>query len=243
MKVALLAGAQFLDQLVVHDHLGDAAIGQAAHEAGAADVGIVDLEAEAGRQQHAERRHHAHQPALGVGGLEHDHGQADIGAVLGGHALDQRALLALGAGRRVAADLPVFVHRLDRALGSGRSSSRARHQARPAAPAAPSHAQRRSAHLCRARKCPSFNPLACGGAAPGRLPAGESPPVSCILFVSLGHARPPVKQGAAAGIARRGPSKTPSRGVNTAFERAWRASPFVACAAIKVHCGRHGIVV
>ena len=42
-----LAGAQLLDQVVVHDHLGDAAVRQAAHETGAADVGLVDLEPEA----------------------------------------------------------------------------------------------------------------------------------------------------------------------------------------------------
>ena len=60
--------------------LGDAAVGQAAHEAGAADLGVVDLEPEAGGQQHAERRDHPHQPGLLVGGLQHDDGQADIGA-------------------------------------------------------------------------------------------------------------------------------------------------------------------
>ena len=39
-----LAGAQLPHQFLVHDHFGDAAVGQAAHEAGAADVGLVDLE-------------------------------------------------------------------------------------------------------------------------------------------------------------------------------------------------------
>src|SRR5262249_60937118 len=62
---------------------------------------------------------HAHEAALLIGGLEHDHGEADISAILGGDALDQRALLALGAGWRVAADLPVVVNRLDRALRAG----------------------------------------------------------------------------------------------------------------------------
>jgi hypothetical protein len=119
-----VAGAQLLHQVVVHHHLGDAAVRQAAHEAGAADVGLVDLQAQAGRQQHAERREHAHQPALLIGGLQHDHGQADVRAVFGGDALDQGALLALRAGRRVAADLPVAVHRLHRALrGSGPAMS------------------------------------------------------------------------------------------------------------------------
>ena len=116
MKVAVWPVRSCLSSLSSIMHLGDAAVRQAAHEAGAADVGLVDLQPEAGRQQHAERRQHAHQPALLVGGLQHDHGEADIGAVLGGDALDQGALLALRAGRRVAADLPVAVDRLHRAL-------------------------------------------------------------------------------------------------------------------------------
>ena len=66
-----------------------------------------------------ERRHHPHQLALLVGGLQHDHGQAGIGAVLSHHALDQGALLGLGAGRGVAADLPVAMDRPHRALGAG----------------------------------------------------------------------------------------------------------------------------
>src|SRR6266567_1411196 len=53
-----LAGAQLLDQIVVHDHFGDAAVGQATHEPGPADVGLVDLQPEPGRQQHAQRRQH-----------------------------------------------------------------------------------------------------------------------------------------------------------------------------------------
>src|SRR5579863_5659013 len=114
-----LAGAHLADQLVVHDHLGDATIGQAAHEAGAADIGIVDLEAEPGRQQHPERRDDAHQAAFLIAGLEHDHRQPDIGAVLGGYALHQRALLALRTRRGVAADLPVAMDRTDRALCRG----------------------------------------------------------------------------------------------------------------------------
>ncbi len=78
-------------------------------------------------KQHAERRQHPHQPALLVGGLQHDHGEADIWSVFGGHALDQRALLGLGAGRGVAADLPVAMHRAHDAL---RRTSAAGPQAR-----------------------------------------------------------------------------------------------------------------
>src|SRR5579864_2818034 len=114
-----LAVAQFVDQIVVHDHFGDAAVGQAAYEAGAADIVVVDLEPEPRGDQDAERRHDAHQPALLIAGLEHDHDQAEIGAVLRGHALHQRALLVLGAGRRLATDLPVAMDRADRALGGG----------------------------------------------------------------------------------------------------------------------------
>src|SRR6187401_3744531 len=79
-----LAAAQLLDQLVVHDHFRDAAVWQAADEARAADIGLIDLEPEARWQQHAERCDHAHKPAFLIGGLEHDHGEADIGAILSG---------------------------------------------------------------------------------------------------------------------------------------------------------------
>ena len=123
MKVADWPVAQLADQVVVHDDLGDAAVGHAAHEAGPAELGVVDLEPEARRQQHARRGDHPHQPGLLVRGLQHDHGQPDIGPVLGGDALDQRALLGLGARRGVAADLPVAVDGADRALGVGAAAS------------------------------------------------------------------------------------------------------------------------
>ena len=98
----------------------DAAIGQTAHEACFSHVGLVDFQSETGRQQHAKRDNHAHEPALLVRGLQHDHRQRDIGAILGDDALNKRALFALGAGRVVAADLPVPVHRPHRALGGGK---------------------------------------------------------------------------------------------------------------------------
>src|SRR5438132_11429028 len=40
-----LATAHLLDQIVVHDHLGHAAVRQAADETGATDVDLVDFEA------------------------------------------------------------------------------------------------------------------------------------------------------------------------------------------------------
>ena len=72
-------------------------------------LGAVDVEAEALGQEHAERRQHAQDARLLVGGLEHDHRQPDIVAVLGGDVLDEGALLGLAPGGRVAADLPVAV--------------------------------------------------------------------------------------------------------------------------------------
>src|SRR5260370_26716878 len=59
-----LPGAQLLDQIVVHHHFGHAAARQAAHETGAADVLIVDLQPESRRHQDAKRGHHPHQAAL-----------------------------------------------------------------------------------------------------------------------------------------------------------------------------------
>src|SRR6266566_1922798 len=46
-----LPAAQLFDQIIVHHHFGHAAARQAAHETGATDVLIVDLETKAGRQQ------------------------------------------------------------------------------------------------------------------------------------------------------------------------------------------------
>ena len=195
---------------------------------------LIDLEAEAGGQQHAERGHHPHQPALGVGGLEHDHGQPDIGAVFRGHALDQRALLGFGAGRRVAADLPILVHRFDRALGKGLTGTgkrQRRHQREEDRPlSVPENAHRsipwRAAH-CRLP----------------RLNAGESPPV--WHFIRLGWVMPGLSCQARAKSAGCGwgPSKPPSRGVNTAPGRARRRSCLSQEHRRKVHCGRNGIVV
>src|SRR6266702_744603 len=114
-----LPGAQLLDQIVVHHHFGHAAAGQAADETGTTDVLIVDLETKARRQQDAKRGHHPHQAALLVRGLQYDDRESDIRPVLRGHALHQRTLLALCAGRRIATDLPIAMHGFDRTLGTG----------------------------------------------------------------------------------------------------------------------------
>src|SRR5262249_46112674 len=86
-----------------HDHLGHASVGQAAHEAGAAHVLLIDLEPEPRGQKHADRRDDAHEARLRIRGLEHDDGEPDIGAILGGHALDEPTLLALRGAPRVGA--------------------------------------------------------------------------------------------------------------------------------------------
>src|ERR1700722_6971279 len=113
-----------VDQFVFHHDFGDAAIGQAAHETGAADIGLVDLEAEARGNQHAKRRDDAQQATLAVCRLEHDDDQGDVGTVLRRHALYERALLPRGAGRRFATGFPVAVFGFDDALrpdGRGKS--------------------------------------------------------------------------------------------------------------------------
>src|SRR4029079_12762837 len=46
-----LGGAELAEQFFVHHHFGDAAIGQASDKTGAADVDIIEFQAEAGGQQ------------------------------------------------------------------------------------------------------------------------------------------------------------------------------------------------
>ena len=95
------------------------------------------LQPKAGGQQHAQGGDHPHQLALLVGGLQHDHGKAGVGAVFGHHALNQGALLALRARRGIAADLPVAMDRPHRALGAGRlgQAEHERHGQQAAEPA------------------------------------------------------------------------------------------------------------
>src|SRR5437764_12449606 len=49
-----LGAAQLAQELVVHHDFGHAAIGQAPDKAGAANILVIELEAEPGGQQHAE---------------------------------------------------------------------------------------------------------------------------------------------------------------------------------------------
>ena len=123
-NIACLPVAELPDQRVVHQHLGDAAVGQAADEAGRAHVGIVDAKAKPARKKHAERRQHAQDARLLVGGLHDHHREADILAVLRRHELHDDALLILRAGRRIAAEVPVAVFRLHLALGESLSAER-----------------------------------------------------------------------------------------------------------------------
>ena len=60
-----------------------------------------------GGQEHAQRRDDAQEAAFAVRRLQHDDHERDVRPVLGGHVLDDGALLGLGAGRRLAAHLPV----------------------------------------------------------------------------------------------------------------------------------------
>ena len=61
---------------------------------------------------------------LPVGGPEHDDRDADIRAILGRDALQERALLLLGARRGVAAELPVAESGADHPLRGGRRGGR-----------------------------------------------------------------------------------------------------------------------
>ena len=116
MNMACLPVAQLLDQRIVHQHFRDAAVRQAADEAGGAHVGVVDSEPETARQQNAERRQHAQDARLLVRRLHHDDGKPDILPVLRGDELHDHALLSRRPGRRVAAKIPVPMFRLHLAL-------------------------------------------------------------------------------------------------------------------------------
>ena len=95
---------------------GDAAVGQAADEAGRAHVGIVDARpSPRGRSTPSgasTRRMRACLSAVFIT----DHREPDILAVLRRHELHDDALLILRAGRRIAPEIPIPVFRLHLAL-------------------------------------------------------------------------------------------------------------------------------
>src|SRR5215831_7676838 len=102
-----LARLELLNEVRLGDDLGVTGKVMATHERGMTHVLVVDLETEARRQQHAPGREHP-QHALAVGELLKIDGEPDVVAVLRRDALDERAHLVLGAGRRRPAhDLPV----------------------------------------------------------------------------------------------------------------------------------------
>src|SRR5262249_58630815 len=62
-------GAQLFDELVIHDDLRITALRQTAHKDCPPNVDLIDLEPQAGRQQHSQRRLDAHQARFLIGGL------------------------------------------------------------------------------------------------------------------------------------------------------------------------------
>src|SRR6185312_12344569 len=79
-KDSCLAALELLDQLIFQNDLRVAGKRMATHKWGMADVFIIDLEAEARWQQHAQRRKHT-QHALAVGKPLHVYRQTDVAAV------------------------------------------------------------------------------------------------------------------------------------------------------------------
>src|SRR5690606_15215387 len=65
-----LAGGERVDQRLFQDDLRVAAVLEATHEIGAANILAVDIEAEAVGQEHAERRQDAQDLRLVVGGAQ-----------------------------------------------------------------------------------------------------------------------------------------------------------------------------
>ena len=80
MKVAVLAVRELAEQLVVHHDSATQPLGRQRTKPARPTSSLSSFRPSRG-QQHAERRDHAHQPALLVGGFQHDDGQAGIGAV------------------------------------------------------------------------------------------------------------------------------------------------------------------
>ena len=116
MNIACLPLRSCWMRRVVHQHFRNAAVRQAANEAGCAHVGVVDPEAEPARQQHPERSQNAQDARLLVGGFHDHYREADVFAVLRRHELHDDALLIFRSRRSIAAKIPVAVLRLHLAL-------------------------------------------------------------------------------------------------------------------------------
>ena len=108
-----LAGGQPTDQLVLDHDLRVAGEGMAAQEWCMAHVLTIDLQAEPGRQQHAQGCKDPENSLAVREPLEVDR-QSDVVAILGRYALDQSAHFGFRTGRRrTADDLPVTELSLD----------------------------------------------------------------------------------------------------------------------------------
>ena len=97
---------QRLAQVGVQDHLGVAAILEAAHELRLADILAVDIQAETIWQKHAQGCQYTQDLGVSVGGLQRDDRQANLGPVVGNDILQQRTLFGGGAGSALAYDRP-----------------------------------------------------------------------------------------------------------------------------------------
>ncbi len=169
MKVADWPVFIWLTRLSSHHDLGDAAGRQAAHEAGPADIRLVDLETQARGQQNTKRCDDAQEAALAVGGFQHNNDERDVGAVLGHDVLHESALLGRGPRRSLTAHLPLAVGVLDHALSAG-----------PAGPEQGREPQAMPLHrteptASRPSVSPSSNPL-----------PGQRPPPLRFIFGPLG---------------------------------------------------------
>lgn len=111
-----LACLELLDELVLGDNLCITGEGMAAQKRRMPHVLVIDLQAESRWQQYPHGREHP-KHAGAVGELLEIDRKADVVAILGGHALHERARLGFRAGwRSFAHHLPVAVLRLDGAI-------------------------------------------------------------------------------------------------------------------------------
>ncbi len=135
----LLALAKRFEQLAVDVGIGPAAIGEALDEPDIAEILSVDLKADAGWQENAQRRLDAHQVALAVGRAQYGDGQAQFRALAVLHRLMDAALLGCRTRRRLANDFPEAVLGDDAHLGRDIASLRKNHRRAKACASSGSH--------------------------------------------------------------------------------------------------------